>query len=213
MDQNLKQRLVGAVVLMSLAVLFLPIVFDGQQERINIDKYAIPEKPVITIETPDIKPIEEQAKSVLDSIAQVENAKQEQEAKSNSMPVSENLNLPPEPKPTSEVVVPESANAQVKQYIEEEKAIDQKVKQQGSGADIALADAWVIQVGAFSSKKNANGLRDRLNQAGYKAYTKQASGLFKVYVGPEIRKYRLEQQKTKLEKQFSVKTMILKYIP
>ncbi len=37
--------------------------------------------------------------------------------------------------------------------------------------------------------------------------------MHKVYVGPEIRRHRLEQQKSALEREFKVKTLILKYIP
>ena len=40
MDTSLKQRLMGALVLISLAVIFLPLVFDGQQERIRTEQYA-----------------------------------------------------------------------------------------------------------------------------------------------------------------------------
>ncbi len=78
---------------------------------------------------------------------------------------------------------------------------------------MSLADAWIIQVGAFSSRANADGLRDKLIAAGYKAYTKAVSGLYKVYVGPEIRRTRLEQQKSSLERDFKLKALILKYIP
>lgn len=213
MDQNLKQRLVGAVVLISLAVLFLPLVFDGQQERIDIDDYAIPEKPVITIESPDLQPIEHQAKEVIEAIAEVEAAKAEQDQLGNTMAVVESVELPEPTAQAKEVVVPPSAHDQVSAFVQKEQATDKQVKEQGPDANLALGEAWIIQVGAFSSQANANGLRDRLNQSGYNAYTKASSNLFKVYVGPEIRKYRLEQQKAKLENEFSVKTMILKYIP
>mgnify|MGYP006138950013 CR=1 FL=1 len=42
----------------------------------------------------------------------------------------------------------------------------------------------------------------------------QAYGpLYKVYVGPEIRRAQMEQQKTELERKYNLKALILKYIP
>lgn len=52
MDENIKQRLVGAAVLVALAVIFLPALFD-KDERVAIDTTSqIPPAP--TIETVDI---------------------------------------------------------------------------------------------------------------------------------------------------------------
>lgn len=51
MKQHLKQRLLGATVIVSLAVIFLPAVFDGegyrQLSRVEID---VPERPHISFE-------------------------------------------------------------------------------------------------------------------------------------------------------------------
>lgn len=201
MDQSLKQRLVGAIVLVSLAVIFLPLVFDGQQQRINSDDYVYPDQPAMTIQSSDFSAIEEEAKEVLDQIGEVEVAKQEQdfiELESASQ--------------YQELTATAAEPATAEQYIAQEKAADKAIEDSTSNT-VPLADAWILQVGAFSSQTNANGLRDKLNGAGYKAYTKSVGGLFKVYVGPEIRRHRLEQQKTALEREFKVKTLILKYIP
>lgn len=51
MKQHLKQRLLGATVIVSLAVIFLPVVFDGdgyrQLSKVDID---VPERPHISFE-------------------------------------------------------------------------------------------------------------------------------------------------------------------
>lgn len=210
MDQSLKQRLVGAIVLVSLAVIFLPLVFDGQQQRINSDDYVYPDQPAMTIQSSDFSSIEEDAKQVLDQIGEVEAAKQEQESiePTSEVPAEERGKL--SEKVRDEPPVADAAT--IEQYIKQEKEADLAIEDSTSNT-VPLADAWIIQVGAFSSQANANGLRDKLNSAGYKAYTKSVGGLFKVYVGPEIRRHRLEQQKTDLEREFKVKTLILKYIP
>ena len=201
MDQSLKQRLVGAIVLVSLAIIFLPLVFDGQQQRINSDDYVYPDQPAMTIQSSDFSAIEDEAREVLEQIGEVEAVKQQQDS----------TEFEPET-PAQDALMTVNEPATVERYIEQEKEVDRAIEDSTSNT-VSLADAWILQVGAFSSQANANGLRDKLNAAGYKAYTKSVGGLFKVYVGPEIRRHRLEQQKSSLERDFKVKTLILKYIP
>ena len=62
MDQNLKQRLVGALVITSLAAIFIPMIFDdpvGNRGKM-MDHMKIPDQPVASRDymanPPDIKP-------------------------------------------------------------------------------------------------------------------------------------------------------------
>lgn len=203
MDQSLKQRLVGAIVLISLAVIFLPLVFDGQQQRVNSQDYEYPEEPAMTIKAADFEPIKAEAESVIAEVEAVEAAKarQDEETLKN-----------PSPEAGDPVAATQEEPATVAEYVAAEKEVDRKVRSEPE-APIDLADAWIMQVGAFSSQANANGLRDKLIATGYKAYSKKVGALYKVYVGPEIRKHRLEQQKNNLERDYKVKALILKYIP
>lgn len=215
MEQNLKQRLVGALVLISLAVIFLPLVFDGQQQRIDTTPYTIPEKPVITITAPDVAPLEEAAKTQYREIAEVAAAKQAQDDASATMMTSD------PPSDAAEVSVPEepaaASSQQTAKYLEQEKAVDDGLKGKPVSTTVPLSDAWVIQVGAFSSEANAKGLQAKLSSAGYPAFvkgTKSAGAtLYKVYVGPEIRRAQMDRQKIELERKYNLKTLILKYIP
>ena len=211
MEQNLKQRLVGALVLISLAVIFLPLVFDRQQQRIDTSPYAIPEKPAITITAPNMEPLEQAAREQHAAVAKVTEEKRIQDEASagadHSAASAPAVVAEPEPTPV----------AQTREYLEQEKAVDATLQDQPVTATVPLAEAWVIQVGAFSSEANAKGLQDKLKAAGYPAFVKSskaASGmLYKVYVGPEIRRAQMEQQKTELERKYNLKALILKYIP
>ncbi len=221
MDQNLRQRLVGAIVLISLAVIFLPLAFDGQQERIDTGAYNIPEKPIITIRSTDVSPIQSEAKTVLAAVQEVEQEKAAQEqieqapkdSESTQELINESAQAPQTNIEENAVTTKAGASADpVETYVEQEQQADEQIKR-NPDADLSLADAWIIQVGAFSSNANAEALRDKLIRDDFKAYIKVVQGLHKVYVGPEIRKYRLEQQKQQLEQQFGIKALILKYIP
>lgn len=63
--------------------------------------------------------------------------------------------------------------------------------------------AWTLQLGAFSDPANANALRDRLRDKGYKAYTDEfpQSGLTRVYVGPEMQRAAAERLQKQLQQE------------
>ncbi len=187
MDQSLKQRLVGALVFISLAIIFLPIIFDGQRTAIDSEPYNAPPKPKLKTATLNIKPIEDSARPIVNALDEIADDK-DREVESNPQPQS------------------------VDQYIEEEEITDIAMRQ-SQNQPVALAEAWVLQMGAFKTEENADLLRNRLLEAGYKAYTKHIDGFYKVYVGPEIRNYRIGELKNRLEQEFDVKALILKYIP
>jgi len=55
---------------------------------------------------------------------------------------------------------------------------------------------WVIQLGSFRHEKNVKGLLNKLEKAGYRAFSRRiqtSSGpLTKVFVGPDLEKQKLE---------------------
>lgn len=213
MEQNLKQRLVGALVLISLAVIFLPLVFDRQQNPIDTSAYRIPEKPAITLTAPDLEPLVQAAQSQVAEVNQVVAARKAQdEASADPAQVEQ----PAVKQAPVQPVTPDPV-AQTREYLVREKAVDAGLQKQPVTTPVPLAEAWMIQVGAFSSEPNARSLRDKLKAAGHPAFLKStptASGrLYKVYVGPEIRRATAEQQKSALERQYNLKALILKYIP
>jgi len=214
LEQNLKQRLVGAVVLISLAVIFLPLVFDGQQQRIDTTPYAIPEKPVISIVAPDIKPLEQEVAEHVEAVAAVDGEKAAQDAGGDAFDHQPDSVVPPVESP---VVAAASPDLATEAYLAQEKKVDEQLQGKPVEQAVDLAEAWMIQVGAFSSRDNAMGLQDKLKASGYPAFLRTSKGasstLYKVYVGPEIRRAQLESQKAELEAKFKLKALILKYIP
>lgn len=80
-----------------------------------------------------------------------------------------------------------------------------------------LPIAWVVQVGSFSNAKNAHTLKDRLLKQGYKAYTETATTdagqTIRVFVGPMVSKQQSSEQKIKIEKAFTLKAKVIRYVP
>ncbi|HLD16178.1 MAG TPA: SPOR domain-containing protein [Coxiellaceae bacterium] len=70
-----------------------------------------------------------------------------------------------------------------------------------------LPDAWVIELGLFSSP-SSEALVERLRAAGFDAYSrsdvKEGQTALRVFVGPEINKHVLEAQNEQLKKTFKL---------
>jgi len=77
-------------------------------------------------------------------------------------------------------------------------------------------EAWVIQLGSFSDKSNADRLIKKLRKKGFEAYsrvdtTTKGAHLNRVYVGPEIRLSSAKQLLKKLHHSFHLNGVVRKY--
>ena len=195
----MKQRLVGALVLLSAAVIFLPLIFDGRESRDTYTDIQIPEEPVVTldvsepeIDTAHFEAVQQQVKQERAAIA----------------PAEETLNQPAETIPE-----PSEPEVAVKQDFEQIKA----ASGQGATGTDRLGENYTVQLAAFSSHDNAAKLHKQLIEKGYSAYIQQGrSGdktLYRVFVGPQLRKNRAEMIADALYKEFSLKGMVVRYAP
>jgi DedD protein len=80
------------------------------------------------------------------------------------------------------------------------------------GAEMA---AWIVQLGSFSSGDNARGLTRRLQEAGFPAYIDEVridtGVVYRVRVGPEIRKADAEATLDRLGKKLDLKGIVLRH--
>lgn len=184
MDEGLKKRLIGATVLVSLIVIFVPMLLEKESVvSTDLEENIIPDKPdtdfpsrVLPLETEDLSkppPAEtEPVEKVTQPVPKKEVAKKEPEAKSKPDPV-----------------------------IKDKKEPAQRVG----------LTAWVIQVGSFSQRSNADKLVKTLHGEKYSAFTDQVDVkgkiLHRVLVGPEVDKKRAEQMLVKLNKFLKTKKL------
>ncbi|MGB0832881.1 MAG: SPOR domain-containing protein [Psychrobium sp.] len=211
MSDQIKNRVVGAIVLFALAIIFLPKIFDGEKQSQRQAFVTIPDKP--THQQPDVSKIQ---------LNKPPAVKQETVA----------------PKQTeSELVVTEKT---VAEKVASEKAIQEKLSQQETGSEkvneaakqstvvtssankiqpkpALKAEGWVIRMGSFGNPNNVNALVKKLRKQGFTAYSVPAvprSGITnKVYVGPELSKKKLQAMQPKLKKAFKEAGVIEKYNP
>lgn len=166
MNSQLKQRLVGAIVLVALAVIFVPMLLDGDSDS-SMPAFGsnIPPKPGYHFEPLDIPPVERAQMAPKPAVIEREGA------------------APVKLGPVAEV------EAQTEQSAPE-------------GGSAGAATGWAVQVGSFSSAKNALALRDRLRSKGFDSFVEQVKSegdsVYRVRVGPEASRERAEALKQRI---------------
>ena len=75
--------------------------------------------------------------------------------------------------------------------------------------------AWTIQIASFSDKQHAINFRDQLKQKGFHAYINNVDTTkgkhIRVYVGPELSRYKAQIQLAKIDRELHAKGMIVRY--
>lgn len=169
MESIVKQRLVGAIVLVALAVIFIPMLLDGgQPSELAASRSNIPPRPGFHFEPLDLPP-----------------------------PAPEPLE--PRAAVVEEAEVPPVALGPVAEEVRAEPT-------EAVEAPSTAVEAWAVQVGSFSSEKNALALRDKLRSAGFAAFVEQVTNagqpVFRVRIGPEATRSRAESLKARVTKAF-----------
>lgn len=192
MDENqLKQRIVGAIVLVALAVIFIPMLLSSDRDgRMSISESNIPSKPdsVVRVRTLDIKPEGEGPKPV--------------ESPNSRTPVDEHT---PEPDDT-----PASDDAAETPVSEDPETTQAATPVDDTDTD---ARAWAVQVGSFSKQSNAVGLRDKLRDNGYSVFVEKvetdAGDTYRVRVGPEVRRSKAEALQKELQEKLKLEGLVV----
>ncbi|WP_299591799.1 SPOR domain-containing protein [uncultured Microbulbifer sp.] len=209
LNDGVKQRIVGALVLVALAVIFLPTLFDREGARYIDVTSQIPPAPdikPIAIAEPqpveDVEPAPPVAEVFQPDIVEQKGPAPDPEAVSLEQPAeAEKTPKVAEAKPTPESAEPEP---QV-QLPAEETQLDDK----------GLPEGWVIQVGAYKESASADRMRSKLLDAGFRAYTRAVDTpkgrLVRVFVGPKLSRVDAQSDKRKLDELLKTETLILRY--
>lgn len=199
MNQGAKQRIVGTVVLLALALIFLPIIFDGQGSYQAPVSSRIPDTPIISILPEPI-----QSRPVI--VGNVDTV--EPEVATTVSLIDDAVELAEEPIAAS---APEEPASDIE--ITESAAVFSREVPQLS--DAGLPQGWVVRLGSFSDAENASNLVTRLQDAGYKAYTRDIrsgqGALTGVFVGPWLDRAQVNEYQQKLQEEFSLAGLVVRY--
>jgi DedD protein len=189
MDEHLKRRLVGAVVLVALAVIFVPMLLDEEGADTGITRSNIPPHPEAPFSS-RIQPLEPPPAMTPVEVAVDEQAATpvEETAPEAAPGPAPSPNPPAEPEPATPAKPP---------------------------ADTGAIASWIIQVGSFSSQENADKLVAELRAAKFSAFSKKAvvggETLYRVRVGPEVDQKKAQEILARIEKQFKLKGRLERY--
>lgn len=212
MNDILKQRLVGALILVALGVVFWPIIFVQTEEKSVVGERSIPLPPGVSmapIEAPDSLALRASPELAAGGDSPVAD-----EADANGFPtgeMSEQATSPAasqtEPKASASRASVEADTDTVRSEAPERLVVD------SDGVPVA----WTLQVATVSSADKAEKLRKQLLDKNHKAYvtTVHSGGksLFRVSVGPKFERVELEKLQTNINAEFGVTSMVVRYIP
>jgi DedD protein len=216
MDQMLKQRLIGAIVIISLAVIFIPMILEGPDDALSPRTQDMPPPPTIDYQTEVELPVPAETTEASEAAAPVVT---EQEVAAIPEPPTaqpEPTVKPPEvvTKHPEAAIKPPAAVASAKTL---KPAVSKQPPPQASAKSAAeppsAAGAWIVQVGSFGQQPNAVSLRDRLKKSGYPAFVQEVKGVdghtYRVAIGPETDRGEAEKLRDKLARELRLKGMVL----
>ena len=202
MDEQLKKRLVGAAVIVSLIVIFVPMLLDepDDSEPVEFDT-RIPEKP------PELRQPLPSREILPKPVAAVPmtSVAEPQQAPSTESPVSE----------APAVTDQQPVSAEPAETIPTTNVADTPVERSGSETGRTTPTAWLIQVASFTQQENANRLVDRLRQADMPAQlhevTVAGKHLYRVQMLPQLDRKDAEKLIERIKKEFNLNATLRRY--
>lgn len=199
---GLKQRIIGALVLVSLAVIFVPMIFDEPHSERESRSVMIPEEPPFPEVDVPAEPMSD--------------------GSDNGITAEPTDTAAAEPAPgfrLIEGVDREASNAADGQQTEPPVSAPEPVQEaapepveEATEYNRSLEGAWVVQLGSFGNADNARRLRDNARDMGFGAHLQQVergdTTLTRVFSGPFASKSDAEAAKSALDQAFSLNSLV-----
>ena len=170
MDRALKERIVGAVVLVVLAVLIVPVFLDG------------PSSDVANVQESIRLPGQEAQNLTQKTIVL---ARDRQQPMPDARPPGPDRKSKSEPHPPAKAI----KLAAVTPTAASKKQPTPKAEKKRPAADNSSTGMWAVQLGSFSNKENAERLAASLRKEGFAAFLSQLQSaekeLHRVRIGPQ----------------------------
>ena len=188
MDRALKERIIGATVLVVFAVLVVPVFLDGPPQSGEVVSERVPlpgqaadgETRTVVLERDRDEPVPVAATIVEPQSTSAQPATPE----SSPEPVPEPA---PEPQPAAD-----------------KPAAEQPAPQQPAAANDSPTGMWAVQLGSFGNQQNAERLAADLRKQGFAAFLSQLSTdsgqLHRVRIGPQKDRESAEAMAARLAK-------------
>lgn len=199
LDKGLKQRMVGALVLVALAVIFLPMLLSREDEmrRVVVEAPAMPQVPAV----PEV--VVQQA-----DVLEPEVLPQEPIPLEDAAPQPVETPVQPEVQP---VTPPTPAPS--KPAAKAETLVAAPAKPATRLDANSLPVSWSVQLASLSSRGGAENLQKTLRSQGYNAYIRTFDGMNRVFVGPLIERAEAERLRDQLNRQHKLSGFVVRFQP
>ncbi len=218
LDKGMKQRMVGALVLVALAVIFLPMLFTREDEmrqvhveapqapampslpEVKVEPVVVPEPQVIAQEPQQPPVVVDESTAPASTPSQpITPSPQTQAQVQPAKPQAPAPKVEPKPAATPAPAAPVAKPAA--------PAAPSKIDANG------LPVSWSIQLASLSNRAGAEKLQQTLRSQGYNAYIRSAGGMNRVYVGPLIERAEAERTRDAINRQNSLKGFVVRFQP
>ncbi len=218
MDETVKKRLVGAIVLVALAVIFVPFLLEEDeippQRAVELEK-KIPAQPTQKFRSGLVPDEKTATQDVIRA-----------ESQEDDFNISERLDLSeykPQAVTGNNLKSGRIADQDQREVGEKPEKVSSPTASSKPEKESVVAatekkqstskKGWVIQVGAFGQKSNADNLYKKLNKSGMNAYIEESSKhskkLYHVRVGPFSSKSKAQQDRGKAAKVSGLNVRVL----
>ncbi len=206
-DKGLMQRIVGALVLVALAVIFVPMLFNREDptDQFEVEAPAMPATPaapevvVQPVEVPEPAPEPSEEYQIIEE-------REVAEVQAPTEPIREvpALAEPAEPAaPVAQTPPPAAAPAAPAAAPAEQPRLDAN----------NLPVSWSVQLASLSSRENAEKLQQKLRSQGYNAYIRSVDGMNRVFVGPLLERNEANRLRDQLQRQQKLDGFVVRFRP
>ena len=228
MEHKLKQRLIGAATLITAGVIFIPMLLDDTDApTVIIEDLSLPPRPKDIYDS-EVQPLDEE-KLLIPPVVNLPPAEAANSPGAETPAISRASGreagaaravtidpLKPKSKPKDTPAVAkgvESAGGSPPSARRPPGAV--AAAPPATDKQRLGVTAWAIQLGSFSSEENAKLLEQRLKGQGFKAFVEKLymrpGTVFRVRVGPELDEAKAKQLQARLEKEISLKGILVRY--
>lgn len=215
LDKAYKQRMVGALVLVALAVIFLPMLFSRQDEQrqVRVEAPTAPQASAVPQVKVEPVPVPEPQALPPDAVPA------DEEVEETPVPVAP----APAPKPVAPVAAakpvapapaakPAPAPAQTPAQVVAVAPAKLDTTQNRVDPN-GLPISWSVQLASLSSRDSAESLQKTLRSQGYNAYIRSSDGKNRVFVGPLIERAEADRLRDLLGRQQNLKGFVVRFQP
>lgn len=189
--------MLGALIIVCLAVIFLPMLFDEPHQERERETLAIPPEP----DVPEVRveePVEpKQTEATGEGVPALEESGENERDSISNLPMAD----------TGEV-----AQDEAEEGSDGEPADTALAPETGPDTRV-LEGAYLVQLGSFSNGANARRLRDRVRKRDIEAYMepfeRDGEKLTRVFAGPFVDKAAAKQAKSELDEAFGLETLVM----